>query len=278
MCRWLAYAGGEIPLSELIFNTRHSLIDQSLDARLGPNTTNGDGFGVGWYDRLDTPGMYKSTQPAWNDDNLYDLCNHVDSPLFLAHIRASTGTSVEYSNCHPFRYGNWLFVHNGLIREFSRVRRRLLHELDEDHFRGLHGVTDSELMFMLAMQFGLADDPRAGIARMVGFVERIGWDADIRYPVQMTLGIADGQRLYAVRYSSEGKSRTLYHSRDLSAIEAELNPRQQDLLNRMTSRARAVVSEPLSELQQLWEPIPESSFVTVEDGAVSVKPFSPALP
>lgn len=278
MCRWLAYSGGAIPLSELIFNTRHSLIDQSLQARLGPNTTNGDGFGVGWFDRLDTPGLYKSTQPAWNDDNLHDLGNHVLSPLFMAHIRASTGTAVEYSNCHPFRLHNWLFVHNGLIREFSRVRRRLLHELDEEHFRHLHGTTDSELMFMLAMQFGLADDPAAGIARMVGFVERIAWDASVQHPMQMTLGLLDGRRLYAVRYSSEGNSRTLYHSKDLAALEEQLTPRQASLLEQMTSRARAVVSEPLSELEEFWQPIPESSFVTVEDGDVSIEPFRPLEP
>ena len=98
MCRWLAYSGGAIPLAELIFNTRHSLIDQSLAATHGPNTTNGDGFGVGWYDVLDTPGMYKSTQPAWNDANLYDLCSHVRSPLFIAHIRAST-RSAPVNRC-----------------------------------------------------------------------------------------------------------------------------------------------------------------------------------
>jgi glutamine amidotransferase len=275
MCRWLAYNGGAIPLSELIFNTRHSLIDQSLDARLGPNTTNGDGFGVGWYDQLDTPGLYKSTQPAWNDDNLHDLCNHVNSGLFMAHIRASTGTAVEYGNCHPFRHNNWLFVHNGVIREFSRVRRRLLHELDEDHFRCVHGSTDSELMFMLALQFGLASDPAAGVARMVSFVERIGWEAQVEFPMQMTLGISDGKRLYAVRYSSEGETRTLYHSRNLEALEAQLNPRQQAILESMSTDARAVVSEPLSELHQLWEPIPESSFVTVADGNVNIQPFKP---
>ena len=278
MCRWLAYSGGAIPLSELIFNTRHSLIDQSLEAKLGPNTTNGDGFGVGWYDTLDVPGLYKSTQPAWNDDNLHDLCDHIHSPLFMAHIRASTGTAVEYNNCHPFRHGNWILVHNGAIREYPRVRRRLLHELDEDHFRGLGGATDSELMFMLAMQFGLADDPLGGIARMVGFVERTGWDADVQYPVQMTLGIADGKQLYAVRYSTEGDSRTLFHSRDLDALEQELTPRQQKLLEQMTPTARAVVSEPLSELHQLWVPIPEASFATISGGDVEIEPFAPQAP
>ncbi len=278
MCRWLAYTGGSIPMSELIFNTRHSLIDQSLDARLGPNTTNGDGFGVGWFGRLDTPGLYKSTQPAWNDLNLHDLCDHTSSSLFIAHIRASTGTPVQYTNCHPFRHGKWLFVHNGVIREFPRIRRRLLAELDDQYFEILRGGTDSELMFALAMQFGMDEDPAGGLARMVGFVEQVGREAGIDHPVQMTLGLSKGGPLYAVRYSSEGETRTLFHSVEIGALEAELEPARRAVLEQMGGHARAIVSEPLSDLQDFWEPIPESSFVTVEAGAVDITAFAPLAP
>jgi predicted glutamine amidotransferase len=31
----------------------------------------------------------------------------------LASARASTGTPVQQTNCHLFRDGHWLFVHNG---------------------------------------------------------------------------------------------------------------------------------------------------------------------
>jgi glutamine amidotransferase len=278
MCRWLAYSGGDIALAELIFNTRHSLIDQSLSSRRGPNTTNGDGFGVGWYDRLDTPGMYKNVQPAWNDANLYDLCTHTRSPLFMAHIRASTGTAIQYTNCHPFRSGQCLLVHNGVIREHHRVRRQLAQELNDDYFRELSGGTDSELMFLLAMQYGMADDVYTGVARMVGLVEQAGWAADVEHPVQMTLGISDGRRLYAVRYSSERESRSLFISRDLESIEAELPPRAHALLEQMTDTARCVVSEPLSDSLDLWEAIPESSFLTIENGEVSRREFEPIPP
>jgi predicted glutamine amidotransferase len=48
MCRWLTYSGCPIVLEELLYKIDHSLIDQSLHARLGVETTNGDGFGVGW--------------------------------------------------------------------------------------------------------------------------------------------------------------------------------------------------------------------------------------
>ncbi|MEP5763708.1 MAG: class II glutamine amidotransferase [Halieaceae bacterium] len=278
MCRWLAYSGGSIPLGELIFNTRHSLIDQSLHARQGPNTTNGDGFGVGWYGQMETPGLYKNVQPAWNDSNLHDLCTHVSSPLFMAHIRASTGSPIQYTNCHPFRYENWLFVHNGVIKEFPRLRRRLLAALDDEYFPALAGSTDSEVMFLLALHFGLRDNVWQGVARMAGFIEQQGKAVGIEFPLHMTLGISDGKHIYAFRYSSEGETRTLFHSKDLGAIEEQLTPEQQVLLDQFTEDARCVVSEPLSDDMGLWEPIPESSFVSICDGEVDVQPFTPISP
>lgn len=278
MCRWLAYSGGEIPLSELIFNTRHSLIDQSLHSRLGVEVTNGDGFGVGWFTSLDTPGVYKNIQPAWNDSNLRDLCNHVNSSLFMAHIRASTGTPVQYTNCHPFRFGKWLFVHNGVLQDHHRIRRRLLRDLDDEYFDQISGGTDSELMFMLALQFGLDSDPRRAIEHMVGLLETVAAEAGVENPLQMTLGIADGETLYAVRYSSERNSRSLYLSGHLDAIKEQLEPERREVLDRMGPDARCVVSEPLSDLEGFWEPVPESSFITLSSGEVQREELCPAAP
>jgi predicted glutamine amidotransferase len=278
MCRWLAYSGGAIPLVELIFNTRHSLIDQSLSSQSSLQTTNGDGFGIGWYGKPDTPGIYKNIQPAWNDANLQNLCSHIESPLFLAHVRAATSTAIQHTNCHPFRYDKWLFVHNGTIRDFARVRRALAVELKDQYFREMAGSTDTELMFLLALQFGMAEDVYKGVARMVGFVEQVGRAVGVEHPMQMTLGIADGKRLYAFRYSSEGDSRTLFHSRHVDAIKDEIQPRGQALLEKMTDNARCIVSEPLSELKEMWTPIPESTFVTIEDGKVESAAFMPMTP
>jgi predicted glutamine amidotransferase len=98
----------------------HSLIDQSLHSKLGAETTNGDGFGVGWYDTSPSPGVFRSIEPAWNDQNLHELAGHVSSHLFFAHIRAAIGSPVQQSNCHPFRHGRWLWMHNGF-----RFHRRL---------------------------------------------------------------------------------------------------------------------------------------------------------
>jgi predicted glutamine amidotransferase len=175
MCRWLAYTGSPILLEELLHKPDHSLIDQSLHARLGVETTNGDGFGVGWYDtNTDTPAVFRSVEPAWNDRNLREVASHVESPLFLAHIRASTGTPVQQTNCHPFRYGRWLWVHNGLVRDFVHLKRELALAVDESLYTSIEGSTDSELLFYLALTLGLQDDPPNAVERMVGLVEEAG--------------------------------------------------------------------------------------------------------
>ena len=76
MCRWLAYSGSPVLIGELLLKPKHSLIDQSLHAQLGAETTNGDGFGIGWYGVGDTLGVFHSIEPAWNDRNLRDLAVH----------------------------------------------------------------------------------------------------------------------------------------------------------------------------------------------------------
>jgi glutamine amidotransferase len=47
MCRWIAYSGTPVLLSQVLLEPGHPLIDQSLHSRMGVETTNGDGFGIG---------------------------------------------------------------------------------------------------------------------------------------------------------------------------------------------------------------------------------------
>ena len=130
MCRWLAYSGSPILMEEVLYGGTNSLVDQSLHSRLGAETTNGDGFGVGWYGAADTPGVFHSIEPAWNDQNLRELAGHISSPLFFTHIRAAIGSAVQQTNCHPFRHDRWLFMHNGYINEFATIKRDLVLAID----------------------------------------------------------------------------------------------------------------------------------------------------
>ena len=273
MCRWLAYSGAPIFLDEVLFKTEHSLIDQSLHASVASATTNGDGFGIGWYGKRDVPGVYKDIRPAWNDKNLQALAAQIESPMFLAHVRATSGSPVQRTNCHPFNYQKWLFVHNGFINEYDKLHRDLAFAISPELFPLIRGTTDSELMFLLALSFGMDGDVQAGIARMAGLVEHTAELHGIENALQMTLGISDGESLYAVRYSTEGDSRSLFHSASRDAT-MEIAPDA----GRFSRDARAIVSEPLSDLEAEWLPVPEASFLTITKGQISCEPFAPISP
>jgi predicted glutamine amidotransferase len=274
MCRWLAYSGSPILLEELLYKTDHSLIDQSLHARLGVETTNGDGFGVGWYGtNIDAPAVFRSVEPAWNERNLRELASHVESPLFLAHIRASTGTAVQQTNCHPFRHGRWLWVHNGLVRDFPRIKRELALAVDESLYTSIEGSTDSELLFYLALTLGLEDDPPTAVERMVGLVEDTGRRHGTEHPIQMTIATTDGNNVWAFRYSSEGESRSLYYSTNMRTVR-EMYP-ERPRLQEVSDETRIIVSEPLVDLPGAWNEVPESSYGLVCEGADELHAFRP---
>jgi predicted glutamine amidotransferase len=273
MCRWLAYSGTPIPLEELLVKRDRSLIDQSLHARQGATTTNGDGFGVGWYEEAEEPYVYRSTHPAWNDRNLREVAAAVSSRLFFAHIRASTGTAIQETNTHPFRHGKWLWMHNGLIREFPKVRRDLMLAVDGALFDSIEGTTDSEVFFYLALSFGLEHDPVVAVERAVGFIESTGRSSGIELPIQMTVATTDGTTVWAFRYSSEGDSRSLYYTTRMDDLKA-LHPESEELAN-LSDETRVVVSEPLGDLPGAWNEVPEAHVGIVQPGEDELRPFTP---
>jgi predicted glutamine amidotransferase len=276
MCRWLAYSGSPVLLEDLLLKPEHSLIDQSLHSRMGATTTNGDGFGIGWYGVGDTPGVFHSIEPAWNDRNLQELARHLVSPLVFAHIRASTGGAIQQTNCHPFRHGKWLWMHNGLIREFATVKRDLAFAVDPSLYPEIEGSTDSELFFHLALTFGLEDDPPAAVERAVGFIEETGRNHDVELPIQMTVATTDGESVWAFRYSSEGTSRTLFYSTLVDSLRAEYpdNP----VFQMLSEETRLVVSEPISDLAGAWNEVPESMVGIIQPGQDELRPFIPKVP
>jgi predicted glutamine amidotransferase len=276
MCRWNAYVGEPLLMGELLYRTQHGLIDESLHSRMGAETTNGDGFGVGWYgvDDRTVPARYRSVNPAWNDFNMRELGDHIHTPLFLAHIRAAIGSPVQQSNCHPFRHGRWLFVHNGFIAGLPALRRDLTLAVDPSLFNGIAGSTDSELVFYLALTFGLEQDPLGAMEQAVGLVETKAREKDVEDPVQGTFGISDGERLWAIRYSSQHDSRTLFVSADVDALQ-QLHP-ENERLQQLSEGDRVVVSEPLGDLAGAWLEVPESTALEVADGALQQRPFTPS--
>jgi predicted glutamine amidotransferase len=276
VCRWLAYYGSPVLIEELVLKPKHSLIDQSLHSRLGAETTNGDGFGIGWYGAAETPGVFHSIEPAWNDRNLRELASHIESPIVFAHIRASSGSPIQQTNCHPFRHGRWLWMHNGLIREFPKIKRDLALAVDPALYPLIEGSTDSELFFFLALTLGLEDDPPGAVERAVGLIEETGRRYGVEHPMQMTVATSDGTQLWAFRYSSEGQSRSLFFSTDVSTLRKQYpdNP----VLQMVSDESRLVVSEPLGDLEGAWNEVPESSWGVIREGQDELHPFTPRPP
>jgi predicted glutamine amidotransferase len=276
MCRWLAYSGSPILLSRALYTPAHSLIDQSLHSTLGAEPTNGDGFGIGWYDAMPEPGLFHSIEPAWNDQNLRELAGHITSGHFFAHIRAAIGSAVQQTNCHPFRHGRWLFMHNGYVAELATVKRELALAVDESLYPEIKGQSDTELLFHLALTFGLEDDPPEAIARTIGLVESVGHAKGVKYPFQGTIATTDGELMWTFRYSSEGKSRSLFFTRHVPTLR-KLYP-EREILNEVSADARLVVSEPIGDLPGAWNEVPESSYGVVGHGEDQLRSFNPKPP
>ncbi len=254
MCRWIAYRGQTIALEHYVTAPAHSLIAQSIRALESTASTNGDGFGLGWYGDHTEPGLYREVRPAWSDENLRYLCRHIQSHLFFAHVRAATGTPTTRPNCHPFACGRWLFMHNGLIGNWARVRRKVEALIPDEFYGSRVGTTDSEAVFLAILGAGIERDPIAATARVLDALTDIVSEGGRTEPLRFTAAIADGRDLYAFRYAANDKANTLYY--------------------RASGKDVVIVSEPLDENRDGWKPVPTNHMVIARAGRpVEVVPF-----
>lgn len=257
MCRWAAYIGEPIFLEEIVTAPGQSLIDQSLHASESKTETNGDGFGLAWYGERTEPGLYHDVLPAWSDGNLRSLAQQVRSHLFLAHVRAATGTATSRMNCHPFAVSNWSFMHNGQAGGYAGFRRKVDMSISDECYGHRHGTTDSEAIFLMALSDGLADDPKSALERATGRVEAMSRATGVTPHMRMTVAMSDGEHLYCARYSSDRFAPTLYH--------------------RQTEVGRVLVSEPLDRSLTDWKEIPPSSFAEITPDDVILSDFTPSV-
>jgi glutamine amidotransferase len=162
-------------------------------------------------------------------------------------------------------------MHNGLIGGFAQLKRDLVLAIDPSLYTEIKGGTDSETLFYLALTFGLEDDPPDAVAHAIGLVEALGRERGVQYPFQGTIATSNGDSLWAFRYSSEGKSRSLFYSRDIHTVRA-LYP-DKKILEDVSEDARLVVSEPVGDLPGAWHEMPEATYGTVGRGQEELFPF-----
>lgn len=275
MCRFTLYLGPDIRLASLLLEPSHSLIRQSTHSREREEPLNGDGFGVGWYarDLAGEPAVFRSITPAWNNRNLHNLARVVASDCILAHVRAATQSSgVNEANCHPFRFQKYLFMHNGDVGNFRRVRRRILDSVCDEAYSNVYGSTDSECFFALCIDELLkqpaslpAEDKLASalagaIARVVRLVAAHG-DAE---PSYMNCALSDGENAVVSRYTDDSadspESLYYFHGALYPAIAAAA---QHD---KELGRHPVIVSSERLTHDSAWTAIPDNFMVLVRRG------------
>lgn len=253
MCRWAAYLGAPIFLEDLVSAPGHSLIDQSRAATECKSATNADGFGLAWYGERAEPGLYRDVFPAWSDPNLKAICRTVRSGAFLAHVRASTGAATSRNNCHPFAVGKWSFMHNGQVGGFDGFRRHADMGVTDALYPHRKGATDSEVVFLYALEAGLEADPVGAMIAAHRRLEAMSVASGVEPHLRSSAAWSDGTRLFALRMASDAFAPSVYYR---------------------WSRSRggwAVVSEPLEVGQVGWEELPSGHAATFEGDRVDVR-------
>lgn len=275
MCRFLCYTGSPMMLADLLYRPGHSLILQSYKSSERREPLNGDGFGVGWYqpEISQTPCVFTSLTPAWSNRNLQRLSEHVKSPCFFAHVRAaSPGMQVAEANCHPFQFGRYLWMHNGTVEGFNRIKRRVQQSLPDHLFHAIQGTTDSEHAFAIFLNL-LGDAERVVPARELGqllvrTVERLEhWalEAEIAGPSYYNFAVTDGRNLAAIRYVSDQRLEpaSLYYATGKKFSYSDGD----GCLGEAAEKERAVIiaSERLTEQKEDWVRVAPNHVLMVTD-------------
>ncbi|GMG19107.1 unnamed protein product [Ambrosiozyma monospora] len=303
MCRFLIYKGRDpMLLSNLLTKPAHSIINQSFDCRLRIDhaPVNGDGFGVGYYiseneitsqTNSHEPCLYKAITPAWNNLNLQRLAEKTESKLIFAHVRASTYGVLSETNCHPFTYYNIMFMHNGGISNFSKIKRKLISHIEDEFFLTIQGSTDSECSFALFLDclYKLGVDPkkdarvpaktlRKALVNTIQLIkdwvnEVIGPDNE-KEPSLMNFAVTDGESIVVSRYVSSkiDEAASLYFSTGSRFIEVEPNYFKMERLNR-SQDIIMIASEPLTFERGDWISVPTNSTLTIKGQTVLLHPI-----
>ncbi len=256
MCRLVGYLGNSIQLDELLYKQEHSLYNQSYNPlELKSGVVCADGSGVGWYDEAGKPFIYRNTIPMWNDPNLKELSQYVQSTCALGYVRLTgTGESLDISNCQPFRSGNLLFVHNGEITNFQQTLYRPIRDcLSDSTYRLIKGMTDSEHIFALLVEIWQSSPDSTLLSALRATLQKLthlAKEHDTSFSANVI--VSDGQAIATSRYAYRTQAPTLYWSCDDANHPTRVT----------------IASEPLSD--QNWTPFPDESTLFVQ--AESLQP------
>jgi glutamine amidotransferase len=169
-------------------------------------------------------------------------------------VRASTGTPVTRPNCHPFACGRWLFMHNGMIGNWARMRRQVEALIPDEFYGSRVGTTDSEAVFLAILGAGGDKDPVRGTTDVLSAITDMVSTDGHKEPLRFTAALANGRDLYAFRYAANDNANTLYYRESADNV--------------------VVVSEPLDGERGHWKVVPPNhAIVALAGKPVRLEPF-----
>ncbi len=272
MCRLVAYMGDAILLEDILIKPVNSLIQQSIRSKEQDYFTNGDGFGVGWYNHeiSSEPGLFRSINPAWNDANLLHLASKIKSTCFFGHVRAASKGGVSHTNCHPFVHQNWMFMHNGDVHDFIKIKRHLRHLLDDDIYNWIEGETDSEHLFALFRQIAKGRDlsrPESVIEITLEVLHQLN-ELIMKYgtpgPSFLNICVTDGRRLIASRFCTDKDFRpeSMYYS--IGSKFEKKGDRYHMTHGEGQPTCLLVASERINDFCQEWHEMPSHHLLLID--------------
>ena len=255
MCRWLAYSGSPVLIREALYAPE--LADRpepALAARRRDDQRRR--LRLRLVRRRGDPGVFHSTEPAWNDQQPA----RARRPHQLAAVlRAHPGRDRQRRAADelPPLPPRALAVHAQRLRQrVATIKRDLRPRRRPSLYPEIQGQTDSEVLFLLALTFGLEDDPPAAVERAIGFVEAVAaarrrlTRSRARSPPRTARASGrSGTRARASRARSSTPL-TFHAAQDAARARA---------VGEVSEESRLIVSEPLGDVAGVWNEVPESS-------------------
>lgn len=238
MCRLAAYLGPDIRFDEFLLEPTHNLARQALLSETTP-AAYPDGFGLGWYAADGVPSVYLHSLPLWSDLNLPHLAHSIYARLMLAIVQGAAAPFSSPTHSQPCHDNRLLFLHQGFVEDFNRLRHTLRDFLEPPIEMAMVGNTPAEHSFALLRHL-LNDDPELTIEQALAalFDLLAGWLGD--RPHLLNLIVADSDSLYVVRHAVGTACPAIYYSVDDDAFPD----------------GQLVASEPLTA-SEFWQPLPE---------------------
>jgi len=243
-----------------------------------------DGWGIGYFVGND-PYLFRSNEGAAKDHTFQKFGERLQSQTFLVHLRRATIGSVDTINSHPFRYGSWMFAHNGTIFGFSELKDKIMDHILPEYRKMIFGTTDSEHFFFFLLSEmaksgcqldgrGFVDIDSMADAQQRALSQLFNWAKEFDLePPKANYIMTNGNILFARRaglelymatqknYCPEAETCKEEDKVCLSGVLPSLSPR---IKTGRKCNHLLIASEPIGE-DDIWEEVPDGYLVSLNE-------------